>query len=80
MEETKKMTYSRPKRGPPASFQAKCHINEGLLQAPVILSCVFSVGPGMKLFPPSSEAGDGENKGIEEINSISISEVSSFGG
>lgn len=45
------MTYSGPNGGPPASLQAKRHINEGLLQAPVILSCVSSGGPGMKLYP-----------------------------
>lgn len=40
----------------------------------------FQHQPWNEVIPPSSAAGDGENKGIEEINSISISEVSSCGG
>lgn len=40
----------------------------------------FQRRPWNEAIPPSSLAGDGENKGIEEINSISITEVSSFGG
>lgn len=40
----------------------------------------FQRRPWYEVMPPASLAGDGENKGIEEINSISITEVSSFGG